>query len=74
MQSIGLLDFDVILRTDHHTFFIDIDMEGFFGSTAESLPAQRFRKLQLEDPRVATEYMRILHQQFIHHNFFRRIK
>jgi hypothetical protein len=49
MPSIGLLDFDVIFRTDHCTFFIDIDMEGFFGSTTESLPAQRYRKVQLED-------------------------
>jgi hypothetical protein len=30
MQSIGLLDFDVIFRTAHRTFFIDIDMEEFF--------------------------------------------
>jgi hypothetical protein len=27
IQSIGLLDFDVIFRTDHHTFFIDMDMD-----------------------------------------------
>jgi hypothetical protein len=31
IQSIGLLDFDVIFLTDHRTFCIDIDMEGFFG-------------------------------------------
>jgi hypothetical protein len=74
IQSIDLLDFDVIFRTDHHTFFIDINMEGFFGSATETLPAQRFRQLQLEDPIVATEYRRILHQQFVHHNVFRQIK
>jgi hypothetical protein len=50
LQSIGLLDFDVILRTDHRTFFIDIDMDGFFGSATEMLPAQRLSQLQLEDP------------------------
>jgi hypothetical protein len=54
IQSIGLLDFDVIFRTDHRTFFIDIDMEGFFGSATETFPAQRIRQLKLEDPRVAT--------------------
>jgi hypothetical protein len=48
MPSIGLLDFDVIFRTDHRTFFINIDMEGLFGSTTESFPAQPFRQLQLE--------------------------
>jgi hypothetical protein len=30
IQAIGLLDFDVIFRTDHRTFFIDIVMDGFF--------------------------------------------
>jgi hypothetical protein len=72
--AIGLLDFDVIFRTDHQTFFIDIDMDGFFGSATETLPAQRLRQLQLEDPRVATEYRKVIHQQFIHHSVFRRIK
>jgi hypothetical protein len=74
IQAIGLLDFDVIFRTDHRTFFIDIDMDGFFGSATATLPAQRLGQLQLEDPRVATEYRKALHQQFIHHSVFRRIK
>jgi hypothetical protein len=74
IQSIGLLDFDVTFRTDHQTFFIDIDMDGFFGSATETLPAQRLRQLQLEDPRVATEYRKVLHQQFLHHSVFRQIK
>jgi hypothetical protein len=74
IQLIGLLDFDVIFRTDHWTLFIDIDMEGFFGSVTDTLPAQRIRKLQLEDPRVTTEYRKVLHQQFVHHSVFRWIK
>jgi hypothetical protein len=74
IQAIGLLDFDVVFRTDHRTFFIDTDMAGLFGSATETLPAQRLRQLQLEDPRVATEYRKALHQQFIHHIVFRRIK
>jgi hypothetical protein len=49
-------------------------MDGFFGSATETLPAQRLRKLQLKDPRVATEYSKALHQQFIHHSVFRQIK
>jgi hypothetical protein len=74
IQSIGLLDFDFIFRTDHRTFFIDIDMDGFFGSATKKLLAQRLRQLQLEDPKVATEYRKVLHQKFIHHSVFRRIK
>jgi hypothetical protein len=74
IDTIGLLYFDVIFQTDHHTFFIDIKIVGFFGSRTESLPAHRFRQLQLEDPRFTMEYRIILHQQFIHHNVFRQIK
>jgi hypothetical protein len=40
IRAIGLLDFDVVFRTDHRTFFIDIDIDGFFGSATETLPAQ----------------------------------
>jgi hypothetical protein len=47
IQSIGLLDFDIIFRTDHRTFFIDIDMDGFFGSATERFPEQRLGQLQL---------------------------
>jgi hypothetical protein len=50
IRAIGLLDFDVVFRNDHRTFFIDIHMDGFFGSATETLPAQRLRQLQLEDP------------------------
>jgi hypothetical protein len=39
-QAIILLDFDVVFRTDHQTFLIDIIMDGFFGSATEMLPAQ----------------------------------
>jgi hypothetical protein len=74
IDAIWLLDFGIIFRTDNWNFFIDINIVGFLGSRTESLPAQRFRQLKLEDPRVATEYRRILHQQFIHHNVFYRIK
>jgi hypothetical protein len=74
IRAIGLLDFDVVFRTDHRTFLIDIDMDGFFGSATEKLPAQQLRQLQLEDPRAATAYKKAFHQQFIHHSVFRRIK
>jgi hypothetical protein len=45
IRAIGLLDFDVVFRADHRTFFIDINMDGFFGSATEKLPAQRLRQL-----------------------------
>jgi hypothetical protein len=37
IQSIGLPDFEVIFRTDHRTFFIDIDMDGLFGSATKNV-------------------------------------
>jgi hypothetical protein len=64
----------MLFRTDHRTLFIDIDMEGFFGSATETLPAQRLRQLQLEDPRVSTEYRKVLHQKCVDHSVFHRIK
>jgi hypothetical protein len=36
IDAIGLLEFGVIFRTDHHTFFIDINIVGFFGPRTES--------------------------------------
>jgi hypothetical protein len=74
IKSIGLLDFDVIFLAYHRTFFIDIDMVGFFGSATETLPAQRLRQLQLEDPRFTSEYRQVLHQQIVYQSVFRRIK
>jgi hypothetical protein len=74
IRAIGLLDFDVVFQTDRRTLFIGIDMDGFFGSATETLSAQRLRQLQLKDPRVATAYRKALHQQFIHHSVFHRIK
>jgi hypothetical protein len=71
IRAIGLLDFDVVFRTHHRTFFIDIDIDGFFEPATETLPAQRLRQLQLEYPRVTTAYMTALHQKFIHHIVFR---
>jgi hypothetical protein len=50
-----VLAFDVIFRTDYHTFFIDISVDGFFGSRTEWLSAQRFRQVKFEDPKVATK-------------------
>jgi hypothetical protein len=49
-------------------------MAGFFGSATETFSAQRLRQLQLEEPRVAAEYSKVLHQKFIHHSVFRQIK
>jgi hypothetical protein len=74
IQAIGLLDFDVVFRTDHWALLIDINMDEFSGSPTETLPSQRLRQLQLEDPQVATAYRKALHQQFIHHSIFCPIK
>jgi hypothetical protein len=74
IRAIDLLDFDVVFRTDHRTFFTDIDMDRLFGSSTEKLPSQRLGQLQLEDPRVAMSYRKALDQQFINHSVFRRIK
>jgi hypothetical protein len=74
IQAIGLLDFDVVFRTNHRRFFIEIGMDRFFGSETEMIPAHLLRQLQLDDPRVATEYRKALNQKCIHHSVFRQIR
>jgi hypothetical protein len=53
--AIGLLDYNAVLNLDHRAFFFDIDADGFFSTSVEALAAQRFRNLQLEDPRIGQE-------------------
>jgi hypothetical protein len=72
--AIGLLDFNAVFNSDHRSFFFDIDVDGFFGTSVEVLAPQRFRNLQLEDHRIGQEYRKILHKQFTHHNVYKRIK
>jgi hypothetical protein len=66
--AIGLLDKNAVFNTDHRAVFFDIDADGFFGTSVGALAAQRFRNLQLGDPRIGQEYRKILHNQFTHQN------
>jgi hypothetical protein len=72
--AIGLLDYNTVFTSDHRAFFFDINADGFFGTSVKALAAQIFRNLQLEDPSIGQEYRKILHDQFTHHNVYKRIK
>jgi hypothetical protein len=72
--AICLLDYNAVFNSDHRAFFFDIYADGFFGKAVEALAAQRFRNLKFEDPRIGQECRKILHQQFTHHNVYKRVK
>jgi hypothetical protein len=71
---IGLLDDDAFFASDHRAFFFHIGADRIFGTSVEALAAQQFWKLELEDPRIGQEYRIFLHDQFTHHNVYKRTK
>jgi hypothetical protein len=66
--GIGMLDFDAVFDSDHRTLFLDIDIESFFGTELDNMPAPQFRQLQIDVPRIAEGYGKILHKLFTTHN------
>jgi hypothetical protein len=60
--TIGLLDYNAVFNSGHRAFFFDIDADGFFGTS------------QLKDSRIGQEYRKILHNQFTHHNVYKRVR
>jgi hypothetical protein len=62
------------LQSDNSGLFVDLRIEGIFGHHPDKLAPRKFRNLKLDDPRISDEYRKILHKQFRHHNFYRRVK
>jgi hypothetical protein len=71
--DVGLLNRSV-LQSDHSGVFVDLRIEGIFGQHPDKLARHKFRNLKLDDPRISDKYRKILHKQFEHHNFNRRVK
>jgi hypothetical protein len=71
IDVISMVDVYLVFKTVHRTFFIYIDVDGFFGSRMHDYCLWN---LQLEEPFIATEYRSIINCQFEHHNLYRRIK
>jgi hypothetical protein len=72
--GIGMLNFDVVFDSDHRTFFINIDFESVFGTELDNMTATQFRQLQLDDPRKAEGYGKIIHKLFTNHNIYKRVQ
>jgi hypothetical protein len=60
--------------SDHKTFFMDLDVDSYFGYKMDAIPAKQLRQLQLDDLRIANEYRQQLHTPFMNHNVYRRIR
>jgi hypothetical protein len=74
VKNCGVLDFDTLCRSDHRGIFLDLAIEGFFGTPPEHLPPAQFCKLKLDDPRISDAYRCTLHKQFEQHNVYRKAK
>jgi hypothetical protein len=64
---------DAVFVRDHRTFFMDLDVESYFSNKTDAMSAKQLCQLQLDDPRIAYEYMKELHKLFSTHNVYRRV-
>jgi hypothetical protein len=71
---IAMLNFDAVFDSDHRTFFLDIDFESVFGTELDNMAALQFRQLQLDDPRIAEGYRKIIHKLFTNHYIYKRMQ
>jgi hypothetical protein len=51
ITAIGMLSQDAVFASDHRTFFMDLDVESYFGYKMDAMPEKQLRQLQLDDPR-----------------------
>jgi hypothetical protein len=69
IEHAGFL-YSSVLGSDHKGIYADLNI----GNARYHLPKNQFRKFQLDDPRISDAYRKILHQQFVQHNVYRRVK
>jgi hypothetical protein len=73
ITAIGMLSQDAIFASDHKTFFMDLDVESYFGYETDAMPATQLHQLQLDDPRTSDEYRKQIHKLFSTHNVYRSV-
>jgi hypothetical protein len=69
-----MLNFDAVFDSNHQKLFLDIDFESFFGTELDNMAAPKFRQLQLDDPRIAEGYGKIVHKLFMNHKIYKRVQ
>jgi hypothetical protein len=74
ITSIGMISQDVVFARDHRSFFMGVDAALYFGHEMDVMPAKQLRQLQLDDPRIADEYIQQFHGFLTGHNVYRRVK
>jgi hypothetical protein len=73
IEHAGFLDSSV-LGSDHKGMYADLNTQSLIGNAKYHLQKPQFRKLQLDDLRISDAYRKIIHQQFVQHNVYRRVK
>jgi hypothetical protein len=73
ITAIGMLRQDAVFASDHRTFFMDLDVESYFGHKTDVMPSKQLRQLQFDDPRIADEYRKQLHKIFSTHSVYRPV-
>jgi hypothetical protein len=73
IEQAGFLDSSV-LGSDHKGMYADLNTQALIGTEIDHLQRPQFYKLQLDDLRISDAYRKILHQQFVQHNVYRRVK
>jgi hypothetical protein len=61
---------ELILKSDHRSIFLDLDLLLLFGVSLERLERPQFRNLKLDDPRIPYSYRKLIHKQFECHNIY----
>jgi hypothetical protein len=62
-----------VLGSDHKGMYADLNTQDMIGTGRDNLQKLQFRNLQLGDPKISDAYRKILHQQFVQHNVYRRV-
>jgi hypothetical protein len=63
-----------VLGSDHKGMYADLNTQALIGNGRDHLQEPKSSKLQLDNPRISDAYRKILHQQFVQHNVYRRLK
>jgi hypothetical protein len=73
IEHAGFLD-PSVLGSDHKGMYANLNTQALIVNARDHLQKPQFRKLQLDNPRLSYAYRKILHQQFVQHNVYRRVK
>jgi hypothetical protein len=73
IEHAGFLD-PSELGSDHKGMYANLNTQALIGNPRDRLQIPQFRKLKLDDPRLSDAYIKTLHQQFVQHKVYSRVK